>query len=94
MQTSTSLRVSVLQRPGEIEQSGRGEGRKKLLYGYFMIYFAEGQTVYLNDKDGAQLTSRILALSHSMNCVCHTVVLVAIIDRPCISVIRVFLNIV
>ena len=55
MQTSTSLRVSVTQRPREVEQSGRGEGRINLcVCGNFMIYLAEGQPVYLNGKDGAQ----------------------------------------
>lgn len=54
MQTNASLRVSVPRRPREIEQSGRGQGRIKLLCWYLMIYLAEGQKVYLNDKDGAQ----------------------------------------
>jgi hypothetical protein len=93
MQTSTSLRVGVPQRRREIEQSGRGEGLIKLLcgYTYFIIYeyLAEEQSVYLNDKDGAQWTSRIIALYHSMNCVCHIIVLAVVICRPCKSVMHV-----
>jgi hypothetical protein len=54
MQTSTSLRAKVPQTPTEIKQSGRDERRVKVLYGDFMTYLTEGQTMSVDDKDGSQ----------------------------------------